>query len=201
MNISLLLILSLAVGVAYRTCKLSTKYLGRVKALQVINRRIPEFEATINLGLLGWADGQSYVNGQLTVNFVPWLPSRSSKLETITLPLPLGIELEQSEEDGMIRIINLSGTGSADGSNVRIGDILRALTAREKRMVYPQGNVALGGIGRPQLVTSFLPLKKGVPLDLVLDAIMSNQEINSSSDDLNLRRPGLITLIVERTIK
>jgi hypothetical protein len=64
----------------------------------------------------------------------------------------MGLELEQGEEDGLIRITGVTGRGSATGEEVSPGDILRGLTAREVRMVYPDKQVALGGVGRPQLV-------------------------------------------------
>lgn len=195
-----MIILAIPAAISFFVSR-SISYGNRMR-LQVINRVTPGFEVSINLGLLGWADGQTYVNGELTVNFNPWIASGSSKLVQERLPLPLGIDVEQSEEDGMIKITGIADQGSVttSGANVQIGDVLRALTAREKRMVYPRTNVALGGIGRPQLVTSFLPLKKGVPLDLVLAAMKSNLETNPTSDDPYLRSPGEITLILERKI-
>ena len=47
-------------------------------------------------------------------------------------------------------------------------------------------------------VTSFLPVKRGTPIDLVFSAIKSNAEISDSSDDPDLRKPGVAQLLLER---
>eukprot|EP01041_Mallomonas_annulata_P005722 gene5722-11555_t len=158
-----------------------------------------EFETCVNLGMLGWASGQPWVNGVLTVTFSSWLPRGSSELVTLRLSLPLGVDLEQNE-DGWIRIQNISGYGSADGTNLRIGDVIRAVTAREKKMAYPMGNVMFGGIGKPQLVTSFKPCEVYTPLQDVIDAILSHAITSSdgSHPDVTMTEPGDVTLIVER---
>ena len=56
----------------------------------------------INLGLLGWAGGQAYVNGELKVSFSPWLPPGTSDCVSCRLPLPLGMTIEQSDEVGAL---------------------------------------------------------------------------------------------------
>jgi hypothetical protein len=111
------------------------------------------------------------------------------------------MDLEEDETTGRIVITGISGTGSADGKNVRVGDILRAVTAREKRMAYPEGNVVLGGIGRPQMVTSFVPIDKNVDFGTVLEAIKSNILTSDSSPDPAMRTPGEVTMLLERPIK
>ena len=124
-----------------------------------------------------------------------------SELVNVKLQLPLGMDLEEEEMTGRIVVTGISGTGSADGKNVQVGDILRAVTAREKRMAYPEGNVVLGGIGRPQMVTSFVPIDKNVDFGTVLEAIKSNMLTSDSSPDIAMRTPGEITMLLERPIK
>ena len=158
----------------------------------------------INLGMLGWAGDQAYVNGELKVSFSPWLPQGQSDCVSCRLALPLGMDIEQSDEDGMCRIVGITGQGSAasNGNNVRVGDIVRAVTSRAKHMVYPQAQVVLGGIGRPQLVTTFLPIeRRPTALDALLDGIRSNLEVSPSSDDFGLREPGMVQLVLERPRK
>ena len=154
----------------------------------------------IDLGMLGWAQGEAYVNGELSVSFSPWL--KKSSLETYKLELPLGIDIEQSDEDGICRIVGISGTGSANSAeNIKVGDMVRAITAREQHMVYPQAQVALGGIGRPQLVTTFLPVERRPDaFDKLMDGIRSNLEISSNSDDAGLREQGRVQLVLERPL-
>jgi hypothetical protein len=132
------------------------------------------------------------------VTFKSVLRTGTSSLVTVALPLPLGLDLEQDDASGIISVVAVSGSGSADGDNVKVGDIVRAVTAREKRMAYPQGQVALGGIGRPQLVTSFVPCPVGIPLDVVLDAVSSNADTAASHPDPLMTQPGLVTLLLER---
>ncbi len=156
----------------------------------------------IDLGMLGWAQGETYVNGELSVSFSPWLGQKKSSLETYKLELPLGIDIEQSDEDGICRIVGISGTGSANSAeNVKVGDMVRAITAREQHMVYPQAQVALGGIGRPQLVTTFLPIERRLDaFDKLMDGIRSNLEVSSNSDDVRLREQGRVQLVLERPL-
>lgn len=85
--------------------------------------------------------------------------------------------------------------------SLKIGDILRGLTAREQKMGYPFGNVALGGIGRPQLVTTFIPVKRGDDFDMILDKIASHNDLSDSNPDPAMSLPGQVTFIVERRIK
>ena len=66
-------------------------------------------------------------------------------------------------------------------------------------MVYPQTQVALGGVGRPQLVTAFLPIeRKPTALDMLLDGILSNLEVSQNSDDMQLQSEGMVQLVLER---
>ena len=129
------------------------------------------------------------------------MPAGKSSLETVKLPLPLGIDLEQSPEDGLIKVVGISGSGSADGKNVQVGDVLRGVTAREKRMAYPGSQVAMGGIGQPQLVTSFIPCKRSIELDYVLEAIGSMRTTANSHPDPAMLEEGEATLLLERPYK
>mmetsp|Transcript_33384 Transcript_33384/g.56044 ORF Transcript_33384/g.56044 Transcript_33384/m.56044 type:complete len:204 (-) Transcript_33384:189-800(-) len=199
MHIALLFIASIF---CVPTEPLAAKFRGRGSCLTMDIYGSFSRPVSINLGMFGWAGGKAYINGELQVSFSPWLSKGTSQLVKVTLPLPLGMTIEQSDEDGCCRIIEISGTGSANSGstdNVRCGDIVRAITSREKKMVYPQAQVALGGIGRPELVTSFVPVERRPDaLDQVLNGIVSNSEISPNSDDDSLRREGKVQLILER---
>jgi hypothetical protein len=117
-----------------------------VPASCIVNNK-SVFNTNVNLGLLGWANDQPFVNGDMFVSMTSVLPNGKSELLKVQLPLPLGIDLEQSPKDGIIRVVSVSGKGSAKNTEetVKVGDILRAVTARVKKMSYPQQQVALGG--------------------------------------------------------
>jgi len=157
------------------------------------------FEARVYLGLLGFANDQAIVNGELAVSMTSVLPSGKSILVTRQLPLPLGIELEQGD-DGLIVVSSVSGKGSAarDASGLMVGDILRMVTGREKRMSYPQTNVSLGGIGRPQLVATAFFCERKKDISEILAAIASNNIVASSHPDPLMCKPGIITMLLER---
>ena len=116
--------------------------------------------------------------------------------------MPLGIDLEQSPKDGIIRVMSVSGKGSAKNTEetIKVGDILRAITARVKKMSYPQQQVALGGIGRPQLATTIVFCERRRGLDEILDGLASNQETADAHPDDAMRVPGIPTLLLERAL-
>lgn len=165
----------------------------------IINTKT-EFEVSLELGLLGFVNDQPIVQGELNMKITSILPAGKSSIQTLSLPLPLGLDLEQSPEDGLIKVVDISGTASADGENIQIGDILRGVTAREKRMAYPGFQVAMGGIGKPQLVTSFIPCKRGIDLEYVLQAIGSMKTTATSHPDPAMFEEGKATLVLERPL-
>ena len=82
------------------------------------------FETQVHLGMLGFANGQTYVNGILTVKFKSLLPRGESKLLNVQLPLPLGMDLEENVSEGLITCTGVNEGGSALGV-IQAGDILR----------------------------------------------------------------------------
>ena len=70
--------------------------------------------------LLGFVNDQPIVQGELNMKITSILPAGKSSIQTLSLPLPLGLDLEQSPEDGLIKVVDISGTGSADGENIQI---------------------------------------------------------------------------------
>ena len=82
------------------------------------------FETQVTLGMLGFANGQTYVNGILTVKFKSLLPRGQSKLLNVQLPLPLGMDLEENVTEGLITCTGVNEGGSAKGV-IQAGDILR----------------------------------------------------------------------------
>jgi len=172
-----------------------------VPASCIVNNK-SVFNTNVNLGLLGWANDQPFVNGDMFVSMTSVLPNGKSELLKVQLPLPLGIDLEQSPKDGIIRVVSVSGKGSAKNTEetVKVGDILRAVTARVKKMSYPQQQVALGGIGRPQLATTILFCERRRDLDEILDGLASNLETADAHPDDAMRIPGIPTLLLERAL-
>ena len=102
----------------------------------------------------------------------------------------------------VIVVTSVTGKGSAcaEDEGILPGDILRMVTAREKRMAYPQANVSLGGIGRPQLVTSAVFCERKLDIEYILAALASNLEVASAHPDALMLRPGVPTLLLERKL-
>ena len=173
--------------------------LARARAMVINSKSV--FEAKVYLGLLGFANDQAIVNGELTVQMTSVMPVGKSRLVQRQLPLPLGIDLEQGS-DGLVKVVSVSGRGSAKTGEEGFlaGDILRMVTSREKRMAYPQGNVSLGGIGRPQLVTTAVFCERKRSLDDILAALASNLDVADSHPDPMMLKPGSPTLLLERKI-
>lgn len=106
--------------------------------------------------------------------------SASTRVVQATMSPPLGIVFEESG-DGDIVVTELLPEGNAARvGGVATGDVLRACSAMIPEMKYGQGNLLLGGNGRPgfRRVLFMVPrgeeYKEVLSFDQTMGAVMSN---------------------------
>ena len=109
--------------------------------------------------------------------------SASTRVVQATIMPPLGIVFEEDAGAGEIVVTEvLPGSNAEEVGGIRAGDVLRACSAMIPEMKYPQGNLILGGVGRPgfRRVLYIVPraheFKPNVTFDQTMGAIMSNSK-------------------------
>lgn len=76
--------------------------------------------------------------------------SASTRVVQATICPPLGVAFEEDATTREIVVTEvLPGSNAETVGGIAVGDVLRACSAMIPEMKYPQGNVLLGGIGRP----------------------------------------------------
>lgn len=76
--------------------------------------------------------------------------SASTRVVQATIFPPLGVSFEEDASTREIVVMEvLPGSNAEKVGGIAIGDILRACSAMVPEMKYPQGNLLLGGVGRP----------------------------------------------------
>ena len=98
----------------------------------------------------------------------------------VTIPRPLGIVFEESGDGDIVVTEVLPEGNAARVGGVATGDVLRACSAMIPEMKYGQGNLLLGGNGRPGFRRVLFMVPRGeeyrevLSFDQTMGAVMSN---------------------------
>ena len=74
--------------------------------------------------------------------------SPSTRVVQANIVPPLGISFEENGDEIVVTEV-LPGSAAELEGTIKAGDVLRATSAMIPEMKYPQGNLILGGVGRP----------------------------------------------------
>ena len=99
-----------------------------------------------------------------------------SESELVTVRLPLPLELAAEASGGVLKV-------TANGSGMRIGDVLRCFTTSQMRMGDTFGLFAVAKLKRCLFVAD------GQPPDRVIEALTANSPDKSTDIVLVLERP------------
>ena len=124
--------------------------------------------------------------------------SASTRCVQMTVPPPLGISFEENTETGEIFVAEIARGSNADAAGVaKVGDVLRAASAMVPEMKYGQGNLLLGGNGRPgfrrvlYMVPNGEDYRPGASFDQSIGAVVSNSRAGNFD----------VTLVLERRLR
>jgi hypothetical protein len=106
--------------------------------------------------------------------------SASTRVVQATMSPPLGIVFEESSDGNIVVTEVLPEGNAARVGGVTTGDVLRACSAMIPEMKYGQGNLLLGGNGRPGFRRVLFMVPRGeeyrevLSFDQTMGAVMSN---------------------------
>ena len=81
---------------------------------------------------------------------------------------------EHEEIPGAIRVDEVLQGGNGETAGVKVGDLLRAVTACQVTMETPTWQLLVGGIGQPK-TKRFMFATDGRPFEQVMEAVASNR--------------------------
>lgn len=117
-------------------------------------------------------DGSTVVE---RVDFPPRFTRGTSTVLAVRSVLPLGIILGESEDvPGAIGIDEIAPGGNAGAAGVKVGDLLRAVTACQVTMEQPTWQLIVGGIGQPKTKRMMFSTD-GKVFEEVMEAVASNR--------------------------
>jgi hypothetical protein len=109
------------------------------------------------------------------VDFRPRMNNDNTKISTLQAPLPLGMVIgEHDSIIGAFCVDEVIDDSNAALAGVKVGDLLRAVTACEVRMETPTWQLIVGGIGQPKTKRMMYSCD-GRPFEEVMDAVSSNR--------------------------
>ena len=132
----------------------------------------------------------------MTEQFSPSWKDDLCSLACVEVPMPLGMVIEESGTmKGRIEVVDIVEGSNAEVSGIRVGDVLRAVTAQKKdAMAAAEGNIAFNALAGA--TTSGVEVKRalyiadGRSFDFAMEALLSNSVDNGG--------PGEVALVLER---